>query len=314
MVNIKRQRGVALLTVILIVTLISITAISMRAHQELDIRRTVNELSHSQAVMYLRGAEYLSKTVLKEDAKNSKIDTLDEDWARILPPFPVDGGSIGGVLEDLSGRFNINNLVDAKGKKSIPDHRSFQILLVNLKLDADIADAVVDWIDKNETPEPGGAEDGYYLGKDKQPYRTPNQFIASTSELLRVKGINFKVFNKIKNFITALPKRNTININTADKEVLRMISISISEADAQDMIKNREKNGYKKVADLLNHSSLSGLSAEAKGKLMKLGVKSDYFLLTSTAIIGQLEIRMKSILNRNDKKNVTVLVRSQGDL
>ncbi|VAW99038.1 General secretion pathway protein K [hydrothermal vent metagenome] len=314
MVNIKQQRGVALLTVILIVTLISITAISMRAHQELDIRRTVNELNHAQAVVYLQGAEYLSKTVLKEDAKKSKIDTLDEDWAMVLPPFPVDGGTIGGILEDLSGKFNINNLVDAKGKKSIADHRSFQVLLVNLKLDADIADAVVDWIDKNETPEPGGAEDGYYLGKDKQPYRAANQLIASTTELLRVKGINFKVFNKIKNFITALPKRNSININTADKEVLRMISISISDADAQDMVKTRKKNGYKKVSDLLSHSSLSSLNAEAKGKLIKLDVKSDYFLLTSTAIIGQLEIRMKSILNRNDKKKVTVLVRSQGEL
>ncbi len=311
MVNIKRQRGVALLTVILIVTLISITAISMRAHQEIDIRRTVNELNHAQAVMYLRGAEYLSITVLKEDAKKSKIDTLDEDWATILPPFPVDGGTIGGVLEDLSGKFNINNLVDAKGKKSKIDYQRFKNLLINLKLDVEIADAVVDWIDKNENPEPGGAEDGFYLGNDKQPYRTANQLIASTSELLRIKGIDFKVFKKLRNHISAIPERVVINVNTADKEVLKMIGPLVTDAGADELIKNRDKNGYKNIADFYKQAALSGLPAEAK---VDLGVKSDYFLLTSTAVIGQLDIRMQSILKRNKDKSVTIVARSQGGI
>ncbi len=311
MVNIKRQRGVALLTVILIVTLISITAISMRAHQEIDIRRTVNELNHAQAVMYLRGAEYLSITVLKEDAKKSKIDTLDEDWATILPPFPVDGGTIGGVLEDLSGKFNINNLVDNKGKKSGIDYKRFKNLLINLKLDVEIADAVVDWIDKNENPEPGGAEDGFYLGNDKQPYRTANQLIASTSELLRIKGIDFKVFKKLRNYITAIPERVAINVNTADKEVLKMIGPLVTDAGADELIKNRDKSGYKNIADFYKQAALSGIDTKDK---VDLGVKSDYFLLTSTAVIGQLEIRMQSILKRNKDKSVTILARSQGGL
>lgn len=311
MVNFKRQRGVALLTVILIVSLITIAAISMRAHQEIDIRRTVNELNHAQAVMYLRGAEYLSKTVLKEDARKNKIDTLDEDWATVLPPFPVDGGTIGGVLEDLSGKFNINNLVDTKGKKSLIDFRRFQNLLIVLKLDVEIADAVLDWIDKNDTPEPGGAEEGFYLGLDKQTYRTPNHLMMSTTELLRVKGINFKIFKKIRNFITALPERNSINVNTADKEVIRMISTQLSDADAEDLIKGRGKKGYQSPADFKNHVVFTDID---KKTLVDLDVKSDYFLLTSTAVIGQLDIRMKSILKRNKNKSVTVLVRSQGGL
>ncbi len=314
MVNIKRQRGVALLTVILIVTLITIASISMRAHQEISIRRTVNELSHAQAVMYLRGAEYLSMSILKEDLKKNKTDTLEEDWATVMPPFPVDGGSIGGILEDLSGKFNINNLVDIKGKKSPVDYKQFKNLLINLKLDVEIADAIVDWIDKDDTPGPGGAEEGYYLGKEKQAYRTPNQLISSITELLLVKGIDNKVYNKLKNFITVLPGRNAININTADKEILRMISPKLTDEDIDTIIKDREKNPYKDTAAFSKHVAFKSLSNKDRTDLIKgLDVKSSYFLLTSTAIIGELEISMKSILKRNNK-GVTVIVRSHGGL
>lgn len=314
MVNIKRQRGVALLTVILIVTLITIATISMRAHQEIGIRRTVNELSHAQAVMYLRGAEYLSMSILKEDFKKNKTDTLEEDWATVMPPFPVDGGSIGGILEDLSGKFNINNLVDIKGKKSPVDYKQFKNLLINLKLDVEIADAIVDWIDKDDTPGAGGAEEGYYLGKEKQAYRTPNQLISSITELLLVKGIDYKVYNQLKNFITVLPGRNAININTADKEILKMISPKLTDEDIDTIIKDREKNPYKDTGTFSKHVAFKSLSNKDRTDLIKgLDVKSSYFLLTSTAIIGELEISMKSILKRNNK-GVTVIVRSLGGL
>ncbi|MFV2059779.1 MAG: type II secretion system minor pseudopilin GspK [Gammaproteobacteria bacterium] len=312
MVKIKQQRGIALITVILIVTLIIIATISMTAHQQLDIRRTVNELNHSQALVYLRGAEYLSMSVLYEDFRKNKIDSLDEDWATVLPPFPVDGGSIGGVLEDLSGKFNINNLVDGKGKRSKIDYERFKRLLTNLKLNIEIADAVVDWIDKDDTPLPGGAEEGFYLSKDKQAYRTPNQLIASTTELLRIKGINFKVYKKLKPYITALPERNKINVNTADKEVLKMIAAQVTDSNAEELIKARDKKGYKNIGAFIQQQALSGLD---KKELVDLDVKSNFFLLSSTAIIGQLEIKMESILKRDDKKGkVVVIVRSQGGL
>jgi len=310
----KKQKGIALITVVLIVVFITIASISMRAHQQLDIRRTTNELSHAQAIAYLRGAEYLSITVLREDYKKDKaVDTLDEDWAVKLPPFPVDGGSIGGNLEDLSGRFNINNLIDSKGKRNIVSYQRFRNLLINFELDAAIADAVVDWIDTDDDPLPGGAEEGFYLGNEKQAYRTPNRKITSTTELLRVKGIDFKVYKKIKDYITALPERTKINVNTADKEVLRMLLSRITVEDAEELIKGRDKTGYKTIEKFINQAVTS---EKEKKYFTDLAVKSDFFLLTSTAVIRELEISMKSILQRNKKGkgNVVVIVRSQGGL
>jgi len=314
MVKLKQQRGVALITVLLIMVLIIISTTAMHARQELDVRRTVNELNRAQALLYLRGAEYLSMSVLKEDAKKNKYDTLEEDWATVLPPFPVDGGSIGGVLEDLSAKFNINNLVDAKGKISKVDYGRFKRLLRNLKLDEEIADAVVDWIDKDDTPLPGGAEEGFYLSKDKLPYRTANRLIVSTTELLQIKGIDFKTYKKLKPFITVLPERNKINVNTAVKGVLRMLADQVTDASAEELIKARDKKGYKNIGDFRTQPAFSGLTDSDK-VLKDIAVKSNYFLLTSTAIIGTLEIRMKSILKRDDKKGtVKVIVRSQGGL
>ena len=47
----QRQRGVALLTVMLVVALATTTAVAMASRQQVDIRRTENTLYQGQALM-----------------------------------------------------------------------------------------------------------------------------------------------------------------------------------------------------------------------------------------------------------------------
>ena len=129
MTDIRRQRGVALLTALAVVALATVAATYMMSAQQLQIRRTGNQLLQEQAWQYALGAEAWSKTILAQDAADNDIDSLDENWAIELPPLPIEGGSLSGRLTDLQGRFNLNNLVNSSGKLNTASLDQLQKLL-----------------------------------------------------------------------------------------------------------------------------------------------------------------------------------------
>lgn len=113
------QRGVALITVLLIVFMASVAAASLMTLQGFTLHRSTLLLNQQQARLYTLGAEQWAISLLKRDLlndleQNERVDTLQEDWATIPPSLPVEGGSINGRIEDLQGRFNLNNLLKTK--------------------------------------------------------------------------------------------------------------------------------------------------------------------------------------------------------
>src|SRR5690606_30501684 len=110
----SKHRGVALITAMLISALAAMSASDMAWNSSLDLRRTMVLLQRDQAVQVALGAESWVRMILSQDAQDTQTDTLGDIWAQELPPLPIDGGDVFGSIEDLQGRFNINNLVDAQ--------------------------------------------------------------------------------------------------------------------------------------------------------------------------------------------------------
>ena len=90
MTSIIRQRGVAIITALLIVAIATTVSISISTRLQLDVRRTGNVVAGDQAYLYTLAAESWSQRILKQDRKDSEIDHLGEDWAIELPPLPVE--------------------------------------------------------------------------------------------------------------------------------------------------------------------------------------------------------------------------------
>ena len=132
----KRQRGVALITALLIMALITTMTFSLEWDNSLDLRRTYVSLYREEAIQAAMGAESWVLTILRQDAEDSTTDHLGEIWASEMPVLPVGGpgesiqGEIFGEIEDLQGRFNINNLVDAQGEIDQPSLEQFQRCLL----------------------------------------------------------------------------------------------------------------------------------------------------------------------------------------
>src|SRR5690606_30640861 len=152
------------------------------------------------------GAEAWAADILRQDLVDSPdSDDLGEQWAFELPPLPVDGGVITGRLEDLQGRFNLNNLIRPDGAVDLLALAQFERLLTLLEIDPSSAGAVVDWLDPDaEMHFPNGVEDAAYAVNDPA-YRTPNAMITSPSELMAIGGFERDTYNAIAPYVTALP-------------------------------------------------------------------------------------------------------------
>ena len=303
-----RQRGVALLTALLVVALAVLIATAMLSRQQLAIRRTANLLNHEQAFLYALGAESWARRILLRDAQHSSSDHLRETWALQMPPTTVPGGSLGGYLEDMQGRFNLNTLIDAEGKVVESRLRQFQRLLELLDLPPALAQQLIDWLDPDTAAQiPGGAEDQDYLSLNP-PYRTANSRLHSPSELRLLLEMDAASYRRLQAVVTALPTPTPVNINTASALVLRSLFDNLSQQAAETLVEKAKQQGFTDVNSFLKEEALAGLVLDQN----TLSVRSEYFMLHAEALIGRNRVRLNSLIHRSNQQT-QVLLRSRGE-
>jgi general secretion pathway protein K len=291
----------------LITAVAAVAAAAMASRQNLDIRRTANLLAADQSYMFALGVEDWAVQILARDAASGQVDHLGEDWAVVLPPITVEGAVLGGHMEDMQGRYNLNNLVN-NGTVSVEDLQRFQRLLQALDISDSLAQAVVDWIDEDEQAGfPDGAEDDVYLGLEV-PYRTANSPMVSPSELLLVAGFTREVYDRLAPYVAALPERTPINVNTAAAPVLMSLVAGLTESEAEQLIEDRGEQGYQDVNAFASHQLLSGKNLNNSA----ISVASNYFMVSSLTQYGHSRMALNSLLRRAAGSKVGVVARAQG--
>jgi general secretion pathway protein K len=188
----QRARGVALITVMFIMVLLTTLVVYLIEDEHLSIRRVSNQQESEQGFHIAVYAEQWARLTLENDARENRTDHLEEDW-RTTTPVLRDGDTAGlrVEIEDLQGRFNLNNLANGRDQVWYP---AFQRLLMVLDLEPGLADAVVDWVDADiDVSGHYGAEDPAYQLKEP-PYRAANRPMAEVSELAWVQGVTRKFF------------------------------------------------------------------------------------------------------------------------
>jgi len=301
-----KQRGVAILTAMLVVTVGTILAVNLLWEAQLDQRRTASALAADQGLMYALGAEAWAADILRQDLVDSPdSDHLAELWATDLPPLPVDGGLISGRVEDLQGRFNLNNLVTPDGEEDELARLQFERLLQSVELDPSLAGVMIDWLDPNiDMHFPTGGEDAAYGGTDP-PYRTPNTMITSISELMAVSGFDLDSYQRLAPHVAALPIGTRLNVNTANEYVLASLSDDIDLSLALSLIDERGGADFPDI-----ESTFEDLIAAEMFE--KIDAVSDHFLLTGTVTLGTTQLTMRSVLQRDTSGVTRALFRSFG--
>ncbi len=310
----NKQRGIALITALLIVALATLAAVAMASRQQLDIRRSANLLNGAQALQFALGVEGWAQQVLTRAKRKSNTVHLHQDWATQLPPMEVEGGQIAGRLEDLQGRFNLNRLVKNDGKPDPVAIAQFQRLIVQAEGPPELAYAVLDWIDANiDTDINGGAEDTAYA-LFTPPYRTANAPMDHPSELLQVKGMTAALYRKLAPYLSALPTAAITNVNTAPEPVLMCLMDGLTASAAKELVAIRGRRAFATVDAFVQQLAKAGVSAEDIGAFTKtsVGVGSSYFLLHAETRFGAGRTRLYSVITRGVDGKARVVSRSLG--
>ena len=304
----SEQRGVAIITALLIVAIATTISVTISTRLQLDVRRTGNIIAGDQAYLYAQAAESWSQRILKQDSEDSDIDHLGENWAIELPPLPLEGGYIQGKLTDLQSCFNLNSL-RATGEDSAIVRTRLERMLENLGIDKGNAQAIIDWLDEDlQTTIPDGAEDVFYMNLER-PYRTANTRMMSTSELRLVKGFeNTGVYDTLLPHVCAFGVNAPINVNTASVEVLRSLADGLSESDAESIIEQRTETAFSDINEFTSFNNLKDRIDSTEG----LSVDTEYFMLTTESTIGQVSVVTYSVIQRTANGDTSVIARSQG--
>lgn len=291
------ERGVALVSVLLVVAIATVLSVSMITRLNLAAHKTLNHLQQSQAYQYALGGEELARQILHDDFENeNKTDHMAEPWAMPVAPFEFEQGEVEIQITDLQSFFNLNSLA-ATGNRGKTNRARFRALLEELAIDAFISDLAADWMDKDQSTRQLGAEDYDYLALDP-PYRTGTGMMADVSELRLLLDIDEEDYRNLLSYVVVLPDIVApININTAAPIILQSIATDLSVDDAEMIVAERDaRDGFASVDEFLQQQGVTGATGIDRNGL---SVRSQYFRVSSRARYNDRVSHLTSIIQRD---------------
>ncbi|WP_203140908.1 type II secretion system minor pseudopilin GspK [Marinobacter mangrovi] len=310
----REQQGVALIMVLLAMALVVTLVAGMTQLQQLRIYKASHYLAQSQGKSIAFGAEAFAEQILSKDFEDDEedgahVDSPDEVWAKYSAVLPYEENGVVEVqINDLGGRINLNNLVDATGAVNELTRDRLARLLLVLDISSVHVEALIDWIDDNdETVNAYGAEDGVYLGMDP-PYRAANQPFASVSELRLINGMTEEAYRKLLPYVAALPvSGTTINVNMAPAPVLQALNENLTAAQVETVVEQREDEPFETVQDFLALPAFAGLGLNSNG----LGVSTNFFDVASRITFNDRVFRLVTTIYRNPQGEMFTVRRDE---
>jgi general secretion pathway protein K len=257
----REQRGAALLTAMIIVTLVATLASAMVWQQWRAIQVEAAERARAQSAWILSGALDFAQLILRETVKPNRPTALTDPWAtplaeaRLSTFLAVDKSStsdgpeafLSGSISDAQGRYNLRNLValkDKNGKPSEPnvdpaELEALKHLCEFVGVESGVADRIASGL-LSATLSAGGA--------------TPLE--PETVAQLTWLGIAPDAVRALRPYVVLLPLRTKLNVNTASREVLAAV-MNKDVASAERLVQIAQRTPFVNVPDFRNRSGLT---------------------------------------------------------
>ena len=296
------ERGIALLLTLLVLALLVALILEFDAEARREYRDAAAFRDNFKATVLARAAVQAARGVLQQDILKEKLtkesfDAPTDVWAIPITNYAIGDGLLTAQIEDERGKLNLNDLaaetdLNARKVKVLRVKRLFELLQIN----PDLVDAIVDWMDQDDTPEPVGAESLYYQSQ-RPSYKAANAPLETLLELRLVKGMTPDIIEKLSRVITVYPQGggSKVNLNTAHPLVLQALDLRITQGMAAEIIQARP---FKTIQDLDRVSSF-----EEIGKALRLqnlyDIKSDFFLARMVVNVNEVTRNAIVVLQRD---------------
>jgi general secretion pathway protein K len=288
---------VALLLALLTMVLLTVVVIEFTVSSQVDYRRAATWVAGRRAALLADGGVTLAGELLHYDFSLGDTDSLQDVWAREMPPVDTGAGMLAVRIEDEQGKLNLNGL--STGSLS-PAGRRFQALLERLDLDPALAVPLADWVDRNKDPGPGPlAAEAEWYSQQKPPYVPRNGPMRSYAELALVRGYTPEVLVKLRRFVTVLPALDLkVNANTAPPEVLASMDPRLDdEGIVKRLIDARTTKPFTKASSMAVVGGMEAFSAEDIDRLFTF--RSAWFRVRSTGDVSGAMRSTEALVERN---------------
>lgn len=311
----QRQRGVAVIIALLLTTLAITIVASLFWQQQVQVRSIENQRLQLQMQWVLRGALDWAGLILREDAKYSSTDSLDEPWAVPLQDTRLDqyvdssqgdasnaGAILSGSISDAQARYNLTNLCPA-GIIKPAEVAAFAQLLSNARLNPALAQATANQMALAQQATVLNTANTPTLGTLSGPQPMN---LTQVDDLLAVPGFTPEMLDRIRDFVIFLPVATPVNVNTASAEVLaaRINGLSLSAAVA--LVASRSTQSFQGITDVTQR-----LPGNITLSPSDLSVMTNYFLVNSKVSMDRAELNVQALIARNGYYTNLVWVREQ---
>lgn len=305
----QSQRGVAVIIALLLTTLAITIVASLFWQQQVQVRSIENQRLQLQKQWILRGALDWAGLILREDAKYSSVDTLDEPWAVPLAETRLDqyvdngredadaaDATLSGSITDAQARYNLTNLCP-DGTINPAEVAAFAQLLANAHLDPALAQATADMEAAAQKKPAANA-----AIPDTAPLPMN---LTQVDDLLAVPGFTPQMLDKIKDFVIFLPRATPINVNTAPAEVLAARIDGLTLADATTLVTSRNTASFRYIADFTGRLPGNSLSVSN----LEASVMTNYFLVNGKVRMNRAELDVQALIERNGANTKLIWIR-----
>lgn len=305
-----KQRGAALLTVLLLVAVMATASAVALERLTLAARLSGSAAAMEQARFHQLATEELA---LQRISAVSAADrtTLAGGWHNRAFAVPLPQGSGTLRVTDGGNCFNLNSLVapgpDGPGAARPLAMAQFAALMTIIGVDGDatarIAASTADWIDSDAVPLPSGSE-----------IDAPNAALTDPAQIAAVPGMEPAVWARLAPWVCALPTHDLspINVNTLLPEQAPLLQMlvgpALTSAAARTQLAARPSDGYESVTSFWQSGALRAMRVP-EDTAAQVRVKTRWFRLDTIIRTGDAVLAGSSLIDGEAQPRAQVVGR-----
>jgi general secretion pathway protein K len=298
----RRHRALALIVVVYVLAALGTFAFALAFRSKVGLCQAQLSIDQAQQdQLVLAACAQACRLLALDDPAVDSFDDAWSGWHSLESGDVAISGQAWWRLVDESGKINVNAV-------------SADVLLRIEGLDPAVAASILDWIDKDDVPNPDGAESQYYAGQ-AGGYACKNAPLERLEELAFVKGITAELYYGTRS-IEPLEDLNDlateqvhatqdeegsapladlltvygdgkINLNTASVDVLKTLPF-LSQAAIDEIVSKQQPRAAKfaKAEDIQTNGVFSEMDKIILSQVGKFN--SSYFGLQVKVQLGEM--------------------------
>ena len=274
-----KQRGMAIISALLIAAVVAVLAGAMLTRQTVFTRSLEAEQLRTQGQWLLQGGLERSRQLLWDARQKDVLTRLDQPWAR------AQGGAFEGRIDDEQGKFNLRNLVNRQ-QVDTEQLQSFERLCRTIGVDPAVSRRISQRV----------------IGSYASPAKYP--MLRSLDDLSGIEGLDPVVLQRMQVYISVLPGITWVNGNTASAEVLSAVVPQLSLSQAHGLVAERDSGRwFINRGDFVNRLNLPQVSVDS----VQVGITSEWFRLQGQARREQRRVTIDALLHRPEDRQPRVI-------